>query len=103
MFGLLRMTHGPVAEFGKPRRAVLIDEPQLGSLQMEIARARVPNVETRRAFLRCKNAESVSAAFLRNGDFDTGICFECLGQRFTPGQWDGAKQAELLLRRLHPR
>ena len=70
---------------------------------MGVARTRVPNVEPRRALLRCENAESVGAAFLRNRDFGAGIFFERLGERFTPGQWNGAEQTELLLRCVCPK
>src|SRR5438105_12157755 len=103
MFGLLRVTHSPIAELGKPWRAVLIDEPQLGRLQMDFARARVPNVETRRALLRRKNAECIDAAFLRNRYFGAGIFFESLGKRFTPWQRNGTEQIELLLRCVGPK
>ena len=71
--------------------------------QMKVARSRVPNIEPRRALLRCENAERVGTAFLRNRDFGAGIIFESLGERFTPGQWNGTEQVEPFLRRVGPK
>src|SRR5437762_2135498 len=98
MFGLLRMTHSPVAELGKSRRTILFEQPLFSALQMDVARSRVPNIEPRRALLRCENGQCVGAAFLRNRDFGAGIFFERPGERFTPWQWNGTEKIELLWR-----